>query len=536
MTGKARVRPVVLCVLDGWGCREAVPDNAISLARTPTFDRLFASAPHARLKTSGLAVGLPEGQMGNSEVGHMNLGAGRVVMQELPRIDAAIADGSIATAPALVDLVARLKASGGRCHLMGLVSPGGVHSHQDHALALAGILGAQGIGVDVHAFLDGRDTPPQSAEGFLKSFAGALAKVPGARLATIAGRYFAMDRDKNWDRVAPAYEAIVAAKGLAAGDWREAVAASYGRGETDEFVKPTVLKGYAGAKDGDGLLFFNFRADRARQILTALVDASFTGFDRPRTIRWAARTGMVSYSAALDRELSCLFPPDDLKASFGELVAARGLRQLRIAETEKYAHVTFFFSGGREEPFAGEERILIPSPKVATYDLKPEMSAVEVTDALVAAIESARFDVVVVNYANPDMVGHTGVIEAAVKAIETVDACVGRLAAAVTAAGGAMLVTADHGNAEQMRDPDTNAPHTAHTTYDVPLLLVGAERLPKGTGLADGRLCDVAPTLLAIMGLEKPAQMSGHSLLVGAGLERGAGGREARPAHEAAER
>jgi 2,3-bisphosphoglycerate-independent phosphoglycerate mutase len=500
----------VLCILDGWGWREDSADNAIAQADTPNWDRFLASYPHALLQSSGLQVGLPDGQMGNSEVGHMNLGAGRVVMQDLPRIDAAAADGSLAANPVLVKAVAAVKAKGGAFHLMGLLSPGGVHSHQDHLAALARSIAAAGVPVKVHAFLDGRDTPPSSARGFMERF---LADVAGhdVSVATVSGRYYAMDRDKRWDRVQLAWNALVDAKGAAAADALSAIAASYAAGKTDEFMLPAVIGSYAGMTDGDGLLMGNFRADRAREILDCLVDPAFDGFARARQVTFAARVGLTEYSKDLNAFLDTLFGPETLANILGEVVAGAGLRQLRIAETEKYAHVTFFFNGGIETVFPGEERILVPSPKVATYDLQPEMSAGEVTDRLVAAIEGGTFDVVVVNYANGDMVGHTGFLDAAIRAAATVDKCLGRLEAAVAKAGGTMLVTADHGNAEQMRDPTTGEPHTAHTTGPVPAVLVAP---PAGvTGLGDGRLADVAPTLLALLGLPQPAEMSGHSLL-----------------------
>ncbi len=505
-----RPRPVVLCILDGWGWREETADNAIAQADTPNWDRFLARYPHALLHTSGLQVGLPDGQMGNSEVGHMNLGAGRVVMQDLPRIDAAVADGSLTANPVLTKMIAALKRSGGACHLMGLLSPGGVHSHQDHLAALARTIADAGVPVKVHAFLDGRDTPPSSARGFMERF---LADVKGhdVSVATVSGRYYAMDRDKRWDRVSLAWNAMVEAKGAAAADPLAAIAASYADGKTDEFMLPAAIGSYAGIKDGDGLLMGNFRADRAREILDCLVNPAFDGFARARQVAFAARVGLTEYSKDLNAFLDTLFGPESLSNILGEVLSDAGLRQLRIAETEKYAHVTFFFNGGRETVFPGEERILVPSPRVATYDLQPEMSAVEVTDKLVAAIEGGTFDVVVVNYANGDMVGHTGFLEAAIAAAQTVDACLGRLEAAIAKAGGTMLVTADHGNAEQMRDPTTGEPHTAHTTGPVPAVLVTP---PAGiTGIDSGRLADVAPTLLALLGLAQPAEMSGHSLL-----------------------
>ncbi|MEO1193574.1 MAG: 2,3-bisphosphoglycerate-independent phosphoglycerate mutase [Pseudomonadota bacterium] len=508
-----RPRPVVLCILDGWGEAPAAEDNAIALAKTPYLDGLFASRPHGLIEASELHVGLPSGQMGNSEVGHMNLGAGRVVLQDLPRIDQALEDGSLARSPELAAFVAKLKASGGKAHLMGLLSPGGVHAHQDHLAGLAEILHAQGIEVLIHAILDGRDTPPKSAAPFSKAFQQST----DAPIVTLSGRFYAMDRDKRWDRVSRAYHCMTGAEGERAVDAEAGLAAAYDRDESDEFVAPTALGDYAGMADGDGLIMGNFRADRAREILTALVDPAFDGFARDRQIAFAARLGMVSYSSDLDAFLPALFPPGDLAETLGEVVAAQGWRQLRIAETEKYAHVTFFFNGGREEVFEGEERVLVPSPDVATYDLKPEMSAVEVTDKLVAAVESRAYDLIVVNYANGDMVGHTGDLAAAKIAAETVDSCLSRLGAAVAAAGGAMLVTADHGNAEQMFDADTGQPHTAHTMNPVPLLLACGPATV--TGLDKGRLADIAPTLLELLALPQPAAMTGRSLLVSAASE-----------------
>jgi len=503
-------RPVVLCVLDGWGHREEIADNAVAQARLPVFRRLMREAPHALLRTSGLDVGLPEGQMGNSEVGHQNIGAGRVVFQDLPRIDRAAHDGSLAKNAALLAFVDRLKASGGVCHLLGLLSPGGVHAHQDHMAALARIVAGRGVEVKVHAFLDGRDTPPRSADAYVGRFLADLAVAPRATLATLCGRFYAMDRDARWERVARAYALLVDAEGVRAPDAAQAIAASYAAGVSDEFLLPAALGGYAGMRDGDGLLMANFRADRAREILSALVDPAFDGFPRRRVVRFAAAAGMTSYASTLDAFLPALFPPDALLNTLGEAVARAGLKQLRIAETEKYAHVTFFLNGGEERVFAGEDRILVPSPKVATYDLQPEMSAPEVTDRLVAAIASGKYDLIVANYANPDMVGHTGDLAAAVRAAETIDGCLGRLEAALRGAGGAMLVTADHGNLEMMRDVATGQAHTAHTTNLVPVLLVNP---PRPASLRDGRLADVAPTVLALMGLPKPAEMTGDSLL-----------------------
>jgi 2,3-bisphosphoglycerate-independent phosphoglycerate mutase len=511
-----RQRPIVLAVLDGWGHRDhATPDNAILRAKTPNLDRLAKTSPIAFLEASELHVGLPKGQMGNSEVGHMNLGAGRVVMQDLPRIDQAIADGTLARDPELAAFIAKVKASGGAVHLMGLLSPGGVHSHQDHLVALARIVAEAGVKVWVHAFLDGRDTPPRSAESYLHKFIADIE--PSGRIAvgTVSGRYYAMDRDKRWERVALAYAAVADAKGERATDALAAVAQSYAKNVTDEFVLPTVIGGYAGMKDGDGILMGNFRADRAREILLALLDPAFKGFARERMVRFAAALGMVEYSAELNKLMPAIFRPVELRNMMGEVLAQRGLRQLRIAETEKYAHVTFFFNGGEEREFPGEERILVPSPKVATYDQKPEMSAYDVTDRLIEAINSGKFDFILVNYANTDMVGHTGDLDAATRAVEAVDACLGRVADAVVKQGGALLITADHGNAEMMMDPATGQPHTAHTTNPVPVMLINGGGPGRNAPLAlhNGKLADVAPTLLELMGIEPPREMTGHSLI-----------------------
>lgn len=501
--------PVVLCILDGWGYREERENNGILLAETPVWDRLMASCPRALLNASELHVGLPAGQMGNSEVGHMNLGAGRKVMQELPRIDQAILDGSLGQNPELAKFAASLKQSGGACHLLGLVSPGGVHSHQDHMVALAKLLAAQGVTVKIHAILDGRDTPPKSALGYMKKFLADLGDA--ATIATVSGRFFAMDRDKRWDRVEQAYAVAVDGKGAAAKSALAAIEAAYERDETDEFVAPSAIAGYAGMQDGDGVLMANFRADRARELLTALLDPAFDGFARGRTIRFGAVLGMVEYSTALAKFMPSLFTSAALENVLGAVLAKAGMRQLRIAETEKYAHVTFFLNGGVEQEFPGETRILVPSPKVKTYDMQPEMSAPELTDKLVAAIGSGDFDLIVVNYANGDMVGHTGNLQAAIQAAQTIDASLGRLEAAVQQAGGVMLVTADHGNIEMMQDPDTHEAHTAHTLNLVPAILVNGPK--EAVGLKDGILADVAPTLLQLLGLPQPGEMTGRSLL-----------------------
>ncbi len=503
-------RPVVLCILDGWGLRAERDWNAIAQADTPNWNRLLREAPHARIGTSGKDVGLPDGQMGNSEVGHMNIGAGRIAVPELPRVDNAIIDGSLARAPELAALTAALKASGGTLHLMGMLSPGGVHSHQDHMAEVAKIVARAGVPVAVHAFLDGRDTAPRSAADFLAAFEKSIGSVPGIGIATVGGRYFAMDRDKRWDRVSLAYVNVVLAQGDRAPTAAAAVAQAYAGGQSDEFVKPTVIGAYTGIKDGDGLFFANFRADRAREILTALLDPRFDGFPRPRLPRFASVLGMVDYGDALHGFIPAMFHPVRYAMTLGETVAKAGRKQLRIAETEKYAHVTFFLNGGEEAVYDGEDRIMVPSPKVATYDLQPEMSAPEVTDRLVEAIGSGKYDLVVVNYANGDMVGHTGILPAAIKAAETIDACLGRLEAAVNAAGGVLLVTADHGNLEEMQDPATHQPHTQHTTGPVPIVLTGPAA--QGYALHDGRLADIAPTVLHFMGLAQPTEMTGQIL------------------------
>lgn len=503
-----RPRPVVLCILDGWGYREETDGNAIAQAQTPVFDRLMASQPWALLKTSATDVGLPAGQMGNSEVGHTNIGAGRVVLQDLPRIDAAIADGSIGTMPALSDLIEKCRSGSGRCHLLGLVSPGGVHSHQKQMAALASVLSEAGLSVEIYAVLDGRDTPPRSAKGYLDTLQRDIAGLDRAGIATVSGRYYAMDRDSRWDRIARAYDAIVAGQGPRQSSANAVIEAAYEEDQTDEFVVPTVVESYQGMNDGDALVVANFRADRVRQLLNAMLLDSFDEFDRSKQVRLACAAGMTSYSSELDRVMTAIFPPLEIEETLGEAIAKAGLRQLRIAETEKYAHVTFFFNGGEERVFEGEDRILVPSPKVATYDLKPQMSAPEVTDKLVVAIELQDYDLIVCNYANTDMVGHTGMLEPAIAAVEAVDKCLGRVQAAVERSGGVLLITADHGNAERMLDADGGA-HTAHTTDRVPLVVVNAS----GVEVVDGRLCDVAPTIFDIMGLATPIAMNGSTLI-----------------------
>lgn len=506
-------KPVMLLILDGWGYREKItPDNAIEQGHTPNWHKYLQEYPNTLIQTSGLAVGLPEGQMGNSEVGHTNLGAGRVVMQDLPKIDLAIKNGSIEQNHVLQEMISTLKNNGKTCHLMGLMSSGGVHSSQAHIVALASILNKNGIKTEVHAFLDGRDTPPESAAGFLNDFETGVAEFENVKIATLSGRFYAMDRDKRWDRVEKAYNNMVLADGRRFATADEAIKTSYADKVSDEFVIPCVIGDYAGMKDGDAVLMANFRADRAREILYALADKTFDGFVRKKVINLSIAVGMTEYSADHNRFMQTMYPPEALLNIFGEVVAEHGLTQLRIAETEKYAHVTFFFNGGEEKEFNGESRILIPSPKVATYDLKPEMSVYEVTDNLVDAIENQKFDVIICNFANGDMVGHTGIMEAALKAVAAVDDCLGRVVEAIKKVGGVILVTADHGNVEKMIDEKTGQPYTAHTVGDVCAILINAPQ--NIVGLNKGKLADVAPTLLDLLGIEQPSEMTGKSLLV----------------------
>ena len=503
----AAPKPVVLCILDGWGLRPEREGNAVALASLPAYNGLMATCPNATLVTHGRDVGLPTGQMGNSEVGHTNIGAGRVVAMDLGQIDLAIEDGSFLRNEALTGFIARMKATGGTAHLMGLVSDGGVHGHISHIVAAVRAVAAAGVPVVLHAITDGRDVAPTSAGGFIAALTGQMP--PGAKIGTVIGRYYAMDRDNRWERVATAYRAMVRGEGLHAATAGNAVAEAYARGENDEFIAATVVGDYAGAKDGDGFFCLNFRADRAREILSALGDPGFTGFDTGRRPAWGVMLGMVDYSTAHNAYMTTAYPKTQVINTLGSWVAARGLRQFRLAETEKYPHVTFFLNGGKETPEPGEDRYMAQSPKVATYDLQPEMSSAEVTDRFVAAI-GAGYDLIVVNYANPDMVGHTGILPAAIAAVEAVDRGLARVLAALTAAGGAMVVCADHGNCETMIDPVTGGPHTSHTTNPVPVILVGG---PSGARLRDGRLADLAPTILDLMGLPKPPQMTGVSLI-----------------------
>lgn len=503
---------MLLCILDGWGHSEATEQNAIALANTPNYDKLIDTNPHSLLVTSGSDVGLPDGQMGNSEVGHMNLGGGRVVKQDLPRIDATVKDNSLKDQQALIEHIAALKKTGGTCHLLGLISPGGVHSHQDHIVALAKILNDEGISVAIHGFLDGRDTPPKSAYEYIDKLEADIAKLPKVKIATLSGRYYAMDRDNRWDRVEKAYQTLVFGLGEQAGKTLGAISSAYAKNETDEFFKPTAIAGYNGMKNGDGLLMANFRADRAREILSALADPKFASFERGEQIIFSNATGMVEYSSSHNEYISAIFFPIEVHNNLGQVIANAGLKQLRISETEKYAHVTFFFNGGSEDVFAGESRILIPSPNVATYDLQPEMSAAELTSSLIEQIENGGYDLIVVNFANPDMVGHTGILAAAISAVEAVDKCLGQIVNALDKSDGTMLLTADHGNVEQMTDQQTGAPHTAHTTLEVPVILSG-NYINSATKLNNGCLADVAPTILDIMEIEQPVEMTGRSLI-----------------------
>lgn len=500
-------KPVVLCILDGWGLRQEREANAPVLADTPTYDRIMATCPHATLITHGPDVGLPSGQMGNSEVGHTNIGAGRIVAMDLGQIDLAIEQGSFHDEAAIVDFAETLRASGGTAHLMGVVSDGGVHGHLDHIVAAAKAMTDRGVPVDIHAITDGRDVPPQSAAEYMAEL---LVKLPeGVRVATVIGRYYAMDRDNRWERVARAYEAMVNGDGAAADDPISAVNAAYEDGKTDEFIEPCVIAGFDGIHDGDGFWCLNFRADRAREILRAIGEPGFTDFDTGSRPGLAALLGMVEYSEGHGAYMAAVFPKRKLVNTLGEWVAKHGLTQFRLAETEKYPHVTFFLNGGKETPEKGEDRFMPKSPKVATYDLKPEMSSEEVTDKFVEAIE-ARYDLIVVNYANPDMVGHTGDLNAAIKACEAVDRGLARVVSALEKVGGAMVLTADHGNCETMVDPLSGGPHTAHTTNLVPVALIGG---PEDVTLVDGRLSDLAPTLLALMELPQPDEMTGLSLI-----------------------
>ena len=511
MATVATKKPTVLIVLDGFGHREGGDDNAILAARTPNWDRLWQTCPHTLISGSGLDVGLPAGQMGNSEVGHMSLGAGRIIYQSITRIDAAIADGSFFENPAYTAAVDKAVAAGRAVHVMGLLSGGGVHSHESHIHAMLKLAVQRGAKqVYLHAFLDGRDTPPRSAKASLAAADAVFAESGCGRTATITGRYYAMDRDNRWDRVEKAYRLLT--EGSTDYHSDSAIAgleAAYARDENDEFVQPTAIGDTVTIDDGDAVIFMNFRADRAREITRAFVDDAFDGFTRKVRPQLADFVMTTEYADSIAAPVA--FGPDNLDNTLGDWLAQHGKTQLRIAETEKYAHVTFFFSGGREALYDGEDRVLVPSPDVATYDLKPEMSAPEVTDKLVDAITSGRYDTIVCNYANGDMVGHTGVFDAAVKAVEALDTCIARVADAVVSVGGQCLITADHGNCEQMNDPESGQAHTQHTCEFVPLVYIGPEVMQ--FVVSDGRLPDIAPTMLALMGMPIPAEMTGRVLL-----------------------
>ena len=510
----AHPRPAVLMILDGWGINPSCENNAVCQANTPNLDNLFNSVPHTRIGASGQDVGLPDGQMGNSEVGHLNLGAGRVVYQDLTRISLSIEDESLTTNPALTSSLAALSSSGGKLHLMGLLSDGGVHSHNTHLYALVAMAKQAGISeICIHTFLDGRDTPPKSGRSYLKQLEDELRRLEAGRVCSVIGRFYAMDRDNRWERVERAYRAMIEGVGFPCSTSDEAITSAYAVDQNDEFVEPRVIfrddHPSGTINDGDAVIFFNFRSDRAREITRALTQPDFTGFARNKVPQLSSFVCLTEYDETFD--LPVAFTPDNYPNGLGEVMAVNNLRQLRIAETEKYAHVTFFFNGGREEPFAGEDRALIPSPTdVTTYDQKPAMSAMAVTDEMIKRIESDRYDLIVLNFANPDMVGHTGILSAAIEAMQVVDTCVGRIVAAIKKIGGSALITADHGNCEQMIDSKGGI-LTAHSTNPVPLLLVGGAR---GVTLREGILADIAPTLLELIGIDQPAEMTGKSLLV----------------------
>jgi 2,3-bisphosphoglycerate-independent phosphoglycerate mutase len=509
----ATSKPVLLLILDGFGCRKADSYNAITSAAKPNFDRIWDSYPHTLIQASEAAVGLPAGQMGNSEVGHLNIGAGRVVYQEFTRIDRAIRNGHFSGNLALNGVITKLKANGGALHIFGLLSDGGVHSHENHIHAMLDLALHEGLSkVYVHAFLDGRDTPPKSAEAYIRCLQDKMDGLRGGKIASIVGRYFAMDRDKRWDRVKVAFDLLT----LGRAEYQAASAGlglemAYARGENDEFVKPTAIVA-PGAEpirmqDGDAIIFMNFRSDRAREITKAFIEPGFKEFEREYVPKLSSFCTLTGYSEEFDVPVA--FPPERVRNGFGEYIANLGLRQLRIAETEKYPHVTYFFNGGEETVYPGEDRIMVKSPNVATYDLKPEMNAFELTDKLIEAIESRKYDTIICNYANCDMVGHTGIMEAAVQAVEAVDTCLGRIVQTIQSVGGEVLITADHGNAETMLDTMTNQPHTAHTINLVPFVYIGRPAHMRHSGALE----DIAPTMLKLMGLPQPMEMTGHPLV-----------------------
>lgn len=501
-------KPVVLVIMDGWGSAPASQHNAITEAETPVFDSLIKNYPNGLLNASEVHVGLPVGQMGNSEVGHLGIGGGRVILSDLERISAALADGS--KAEKLQEFIKKSKAGTGVVHLTGLISDGGVHSHQEHTEKLAKIFSENGLTVKLHLFTDGRDVPPKSAIEYIEKLQSDLAGAKNVSIATIGGRAYGMDRDKNWEKtIKPAYDAMVSGKGETASSAIEAVEKSYSNGKTDEFILPTVIGDYKGMNEGDSLFISNFRSDRVKQISTALLDPEFDGFERDKKIDFSAKFAMTKYSDEIAKLIPNLFEQEHHANVLAEVISKSGLKQLHIAETEKYSHVTSFFNGGRDKPFEGEDRILVPSPKVKSYDLKPEMSAHEVTDKLLEAINSNKYDFIVVNYANADMVGHTGNIPATIKAVKTVDECLGRVRYATLAKGGTMLVTADHGNADRMVDPITDEPHTAHTTNLVPIIEVSNAVCGKNSKREIGSLRDIAPTILNLLGLKIPKEMTG---------------------------
>lgn len=503
-------KPVLLCILDGWGIGDKnAADNAIEKAHLKNYTQILENFPHSSLGTSGLDVGLPEGQMGNSEVGHICIGSGRVIFQDLPRINLAIQNNELEQNEKLQKLISLSKTNQNTCHLLGLLSDGGVHSHQTHIIALAKILAKNGVNVKLHCFLDGRDVAQKSAKIYIENLLSEIKDFPQIKIASISGRYFAMDRDKKWDRIELAYNAIVLAKSPKFEDPLKAIDESYAQNITDEFVKPICATDYGGMKDGDSLIVANFRADRARQISLALLEENFAGFNRAK-INFCASVAMTKYSDQLEKLFSILFEEIKISNSLGEIFANRGLKQLRIAETEKYAHVTFFFSGGREEKFNGEDRILVQSPAVATYDLKPEMSSEEIGNNLSEAIKSDKYDFIVVNYANPDMVGHSGILSASIDACKAIDKQLGMLRDLILAKDGIMIISADHGNIEDLLD-ENNKPHTAHTINPVPFILIGNS--VKNLKLKDGTLRDIAPTILSLMRIEKPKEMTGNSLV-----------------------